>query len=331
MKLFKTFSTRISLIELLCCSLSVLLIQCATGGNKPVGGRGPAAGDSNKATTKSKEIDSSDRGVGQTFVHSLSNNAMTSKVVSRANAAQLTSKLSSSAKGLDAKAKNALVSMISAQRLAAKPFSAILSDARQLADIELKAGVSHDLPEVVKLELALAALQSKDFGMFDFLILPLTTSKHRKIKAAALNALGVITLMEDRVPEAAEYFKDALKVVSDYEAAMLNLGFLSLKYGDLSTAKRMLARVHNDWFSESAKLIIARQNGENEEAGRLCKKLMGGKEHKPTIFNCGLFEWLGKKNIKQAKILINKALKLRGGSPEWDQQGYATLNQMRGE
>ena len=81
---------------------------------------------------------------------------------------------------------------------------------------------------------------------------------------------------------------------------------------------------------ESGLLVIARQSGDKEETDRLCKKLMTKKNHKPTIFNCGLHEWQSNKNAAKARLLINKALKLRGGSQDWDEKGYKVLNGIRG-
>jgi len=320
-------------INRLTCLFSVLLLVnlagCATGKKKKVGGTMSGGFDDDNGAAEPQNS-YSDRGYGSTFVHSLSNNSMTSRVVSRSNADQLSSKLKSSIRGSDAKAKKGLASMISGNRLAGKSLSSVLTLARKIADIELKSGVAKEIPETVKLEIGLTALQTKNFAMFDFMVLPLIRSKNRKIKAAAYNALGVVTLNEGRVPEAVQYFKSSLKAVSNYEAAMLNLGFVSLRYGDTSTANRMITRVKGDWFADTGKLVLSRQSGNKSEVSRLCKKIMAKKAHKPTIFNCGLFEWLANKNTKQAKILINKALKMRGGSPAWDQKGYKTLNAIRG-
>ena len=301
-----------------------VLVSCATGGKKKkVGG--------SKAVSKASEnFDDAEeeRESGSTLVSSLSNNPMTSKVVSGGNAEKALSRISGSMKGTDAQKKVKLKSKIAAQRLSRKSLSQVLSSARSLADIEMKSGLKKGLPSSVKLEIGIAAMMNKNFAMADFMLLPLKSSKNRKIAAGAYNALGVLALKEGRIPEAVKFFESALSKSSNYEAAMLNLGFVALNGGDLDTAKKMLNRVKPDWYTESGLLILARRQGNSSAAEAKCKKIMGKRKHKPTYFNCGLNAWFGEKNAKKARNLINSALKMRGGNTNWDQKGYKILEKI---
>ena len=303
------------------------LQNCATDSDKSGGDK--KGGDSEE----SKDDDDGDvdtkKQSGSTFVHSLSNSSLTSWTVSRSKADDISKGLLEDAKGPDEKIKGLLASLIATQRLSGQPIQTVLESGRRLADIELKAGVNNEIPDTAKLEIALAAVQSKNFAMFDFMITPLLTAKDSKIRAGALNAMGVVTLDEGRIPEAVQYFKKALKSDSDYQPAMLNMGFVALLYGDADTAKSMLNRVRPDWYTKSGQLVIARQSGEKATATKLCAKLMP-RSHKPTVFNCGLHEWLSNNSAVKAKELINKALKLKGGPPSWDERGYEVLNAIRG-
>jgi lipopolysaccharide biosynthesis regulator YciM len=307
-------------------SNALMLVNCATTSDKA--GEGD---DGDVKEVDKSEQDDGDRGKqsGSTFVNSLSNSSMTSWTVKRSRAESISKKLLDDAKGSDEKMKELLSSLVATQRLSGQNFPAVLETGRRLADVELKAGANKEIPDTAKLEIALAAAQASNFAMFDFMITPLLTSKDSKIRAGALNALGVITLDEGRVPEAVQYFKKALKSDSDYRPAMLNLGFVALQYGDLDTAKSMLTRVRQDWFAKSALLVIARQSGDKSETTSLCTKLLP-RSHKPTVFNCGLNEWLSNNSSAKARDLINKALKLKGGPPSWDEKGYEALNNIRG-
>ncbi len=318
--------TRSMRLNLVAVAAVIVLANCATKSDKPAGEGEDSNGLEGSGSTEEVE---KPRQSGSTYVNSLSNSSLTSWTISRAKAADISVKLEGAAKGSDGKIKETLASLIATQRLAGQNLQTVLETGRKLADVEMKAGANKDISDAAKLEIALAAVQSKNFAMFDFMVSPLLSAKDAKIRAGALNVMGVVTLEEGRVPEAVQYFKKSMSADSDYQPAMLNLAFVALQYGDLDTAKRMLGRVRPDWFTKSGKLVVARQSGDKAETTDLCGKLLP-RNHKPTVFNCGLHEWLSNNNAVKARDLINKALKMKGGPPSWDEKGYEALNGIRG-
>lgn len=300
---------------------AVAFFGCAGGdskkdddGLKSSGGGGGSGGSSN-----SKEDDngkpasyyaSSNR---TTMINSLSNNSLTSHTVSDNKAEGYVSKL---AGGKD---KKSLEGKISAERLARKSISQVMSDAKKLAELEMEKGAGRTISDDVKLEVALAAIGSKNYSLAEYYLQDLTSSKDSKARAGAYNALGVIALKDDRVPEAVLYFKEALKANGSYKPALLNLGFVALKGGDTSVAKRALDSMQSDWFVQYGMITVARLEGNESKAGEGCDRVLkqeGG--HKAALFNCALLEYQNKKNYGKAKDLVGKASKAKGGESGWD-------------
>lgn len=308
-------------------AIVTLINSCATSSDESVKGNRSSNSENRSSNSRNQSDNSNVNLSTKDFVVSLSNNNMTSLTVDGAKAEKALDRASNIKEGSDIKMKAQLAEKIAAQRLSRKGMGAVLGTAKKLADIEMKKGVQNEISPKVKLEIGIAAIYSQNYAMAEFMLDPLSTSKNRTVAAGALNALGVMTLKEGRVPEAMQLFKKSLSMVSDYEAAMLNMAFTALKYGDLDTARKMLGRLKIDWFSDYGKLVFSRQTGNDGEVKRLCEKLLK-ENHKPSVFSCGLQAWYQEKNPKKARELINKALQMRGGPNAWEQKGYKILEQI---
>ncbi len=264
-----------------------------------------------------------------TLSNSLSNNGLTSQTISDGKA-------DAEASRFNGKDKRSLEGKISADRLARKGPGAVLASAKKLAELEMEKGAGKTVGADVKLEIALAALQGKNFALAEYYLQELTDKgTPAKVKAGAYNALGVIALKDDRVPEAVLYFKEALKASSNYKPALLNLGFAALKGGDLSTAKKALGDLQGDWFVQYGLISVARMEGNEGKADELCDKVLAKEPgHKAALFNCGLLEFQNKRNFAKAKDLLSKSMKAKGGEPGWDDkasQMYGLVQQEEAE
>ena len=123
----------------------------------------------------------------------------------------------------------------------------------------------------------------------------------------------------ERIPEAMVIFREALAARSDYKPALLNIGFLALRGGDVATAKKAFASMQDDWYVESALVPMLRLEGDADKAENLCEKVLSHHaKHKPTLINCGINAYQGKKDFKKAKDYLNRALAVQGGSSLWD-------------
>src|SRR5690606_38649280 len=112
-----------------------------------------------------------------TFVNSFSNNQLTSHTVSIGKADSLAAKFQGG------KDKKSLESRISAERLARKSSAQVLSVAKRLADLEMEKGAGRTVSEDVKLEIALAAISSKNYSLAEYYLQDLIGSKDAKAKA----------------------------------------------------------------------------------------------------------------------------------------------------
>ena len=267
---------------------------------------------------------------GSTYIHSLSNNPMTSRIAAVNKAAAYANKISQQARGAKGQTISNYESLIAAERIARVPINRLLNHMRRLAEITRQGTKHQKVSELARLEIAVAAIQQNQYGMATFLLNDLKLAKNRKIKAGAYNALALMALRDGRTPEAVSYWKESLKAQSGYVPALLNLGFISLMFGHFEATKRFLAQIDGDWFAESGLLVAHRLMNETQETSRLCTKLLKSHpNHKPTLFNCGVHEWQSNKNIAKAKQLISKALNSRGGPNSWDNRGYKVLESVR--
>jgi len=308
------------------CGLLLLTLDGCAGGKKNSSSEKLDSGSDEPASEPADDAVSISAS-RKNLVQSFSNNGLTSHTISKSKADQLAAKIESGMQGAKDKDKRSLEGLVSARRLAGKPIDEVLNSAKLIAEIEMRKSVEKDISDDLKLEIALAAMQSGKYALADFYLDQLVSkSKDANAKAGALNALGVIAVRQDRIPEAVALFKESIKVNSGFKAAKLNLGFLALGGGDLGLAKRMLNDMQGDWFVESGLLIIARLENDNSKADNLCGKVLSKKpEHKPTLFNCGLHEWQGKHNADKAKDLLTKAVKARGGRAGWDEKAYRLI------
>lgn len=315
-------------------ALAFTLNACAGGDKKsdgdglkssPEGGGGAESSGNNNAKNDGNERPASHYASANrtTFINSFSNNSLTSHTVSIGKADGLANRFQS---GRD---KRSLESLISSERLARKSANQVLSSAKKLAALEMEKGAGRTVSDDVKLEIALAAIGSKNYSLAEYYLQDLTGSKDPKAKAGAYNALGMIALRDDRVPEAVLYFKEALKVNSNYRPALLNLGFVALKGGDLGTAKKALDSMQNDWFVQYGMISVARLEGNEGKASEACDQVLrkeGG--HKAALFNCGLLEFQNRKNFAKAKELVGRATKARGGESGWDSRAIDVANKI---
>ena len=258
-----------------------------------------------------------------TLTSSLSNNPLTSLTINPAKAEKFSG---------DGKDKRSLEGKISADRVSRKGAGVVIATAKKLAEQEMEKGAGRTVADEVKLDIALSAIQNKNYPLAEYFLQELTDSKNAKVKAGAYNAMGVIALGDNRVPEAVLYFREALKASSGYKPAKYNLGFTALKGGDLGTAKGALSDYQSDWFAQSAMISIARMEGDGNRAADLCGKVLSAEPgHKAALYNCGLVELQNRKNPAKAKEYVKKAAAAKGGEAAWDERIGSTLTEAEAE
>lgn len=303
--------------------LSFILLSsygCETTGGSSKGRRGPSGKESQSSSS------SEDRNISRNRVshtQSMNNNALTPHVFSRGGADKIIASLEGKNLGV-----SELEALLSAQRLRGVSYKSILGTAKKIASEELKKNIRAEPSEFVRLELGIAAVASKQFAMAEFYLIPLQKAKNKKVQAGASNALGIMALIEGRIPEAVAFWKESLKSVSNYEPARLNIGYTAIKYADLKSGGRYLS-AGGDWYIDSALAIVNRFSGRESAAKRLCEKVLDKKpNHKTINYNCGLLELQNFKNFGMARTLITKAVKAPGGKSSWEEEGYRTLSRI---
>lgn len=261
----------------------------------------------------------------------LSNSILTSRRVDTAEAqkivAQLERKVQSSGRKVP---KSVLEDLLSAQVLAGEDINRIRQTANMLVDLEMRRGVDKDLGAAVKLEIAVAAVRAKRFALAEYFLEELGDGDGG-LGSAVKNVRGLIAMEDGRVPEAAKLFSEAVGKDVGGEAAALNLGFLSLKYGDFRTAKKSLGQAKQDWFVKSGLLIGERFEEDGKGAQSLCDSVLGDKkDHKPTLYNCALYAYQNKRDIAAAKEYLARMNRARGDASRDYQAGQLLVKMESG-
>lgn len=305
-------------LALLFAALACLSLQNCSDGKKeakePVGSGGGGGEKQQASGGDDVSAVGADR---KQVVNSMSNNPFTSHTVNRAKAAEISQSLGQN-KNRDAQAN---YGVIVANRLAGKTPQESFDEARAIVDRILAKNPDAELPEAVQLELAFAALHANKLALAEFYLDKLTKSKVAHIKAAAINAIGVVAIRMDRIPEAVATFKEALAAEKDYKPALLNIGFLALQGGDAATAKRALGGMQDDWFVDGGLISVDRLDGDADKAEQRCERVLSKHpKHKPTLINCGINAYQGRKDFKKARDYINRAIVVQGGSAAWDEK-----------
>lgn len=288
--------------------------------NEPVSAGGSESKEDSGATSLSGER--------RFLTTSLSNNGFTSKHIDKGRAADFASQHG----GAKSKDINTLAATIAANRLGGRSVNDVMSEARQIADLEMSKNVERDIPELVQLELGLTGVQTGRLGFAEFWLDKLLKSKNSIIRASAINAKGVVAIKMERIPEAMVLFREALAVNSEYKPALLNIGFLALQGGDVATAKKALGGMQDDWYVMSGLVSVLRLEGEVDKADAACEKVLSQHpKHKPTLINCGINSWQGKKDYKKARDYLNRALSVSGGVAVWDEKAGKLLGAIDSE
>ena len=299
---------------------------CSTAEKKDNSGKSDNERTSSGETGKEAEGPESASATRVTLTTSLANNPLTSQTIAPAKAE------SELARFRNGKGELALQGVISTERLARKNPGEILGSAKKLAELQMEKGASRTIGPEVKLEIALGALQAKNFALAEFFLQELTESKVAHVKAGAYNAMGVVALRDDRIPEAVLYFREALKAVPGYKPSLLNLGFAALKGGEIAMAKQLLSKIENDWFVSYGMISIQRLDGDVGGALENCDRVLKKQpEHSAALFNCGLVEYQNKHNLAKAKEYLTRAGRAKLTSEGWNEKAFLLISQIDAE
>lgn len=269
------------------------------------------------------ENDSDSYAAGSTLVSSLGQNKYSSPKISltkiNENIDRLASKQRPTIKDLE--------HLIALQSLARAPFWEIWTNVQKLSRlIQGNKGIS----DTVKLDVGIAALKAGRYSIAEyFLGLLVIEAKLARIRASAANAVGLMYILEGNHQEAAIYFRKSLSSFSSYMPAVLNLGFLQLKFGNFAAARRTLGIVPSDWFTNTGMIIIERHLGNISRANSLCSSVLKKKpNHKISKVNCAIIEFKENKNYKRARKLLQEAAKIHGGGEVWENMIYRLLEEI---
>lgn len=271
-------------------------------------------------------------GQTNTLTTSLSSNRMTSKTVDKKNIGRLAEQLRSATMSRGAKAYGELISYLAIDRLNGGNLQSAFSIAKQIVSIEMQKDIRRNLPEISQLDLALISIQARKLSMAEYWLNQIAKSKRPILRAAELNARGIIALIDNRLPEAVDFWNQSLRFKSDYEPARLNLGFMALTYGDFSTARKMLYGLNADWFVKSGIIQAERLANNTRKVNSLCNDFdERSARTKPVLLSCALNTYQGLGNAGDAIKQLNDLLDISGGPESLDKTARQLIGRIKSE
>lgn len=198
--------------------------------------------------------------------------------------------------------------------------------------VELESSKDSDVSEYAKFDLAIAAYYAHSWGEMFLWLEELQASKDKVIAAQVANFRGVLAINDGRIPEAGEFFKLALSLDPKNEGALLNMGFLNLKYGYYEESEKQLTLLTEDTLAASGLIISTRMLNRDTETATYCQTvLQKTPKYKPALFNCALSELQDRKDIKRverAQDLLEKCVKLPGGDAASNKEASKLLGEV---
>ena len=277
----------------------------------------------------------------KSFTTSASNSSKTSKRVNREKLAITLEKLRADVQGSSGKTKLkkaedylAVQAMLGADYTSAYTMSRVFIDESRKLNGSKSKTTTVNIKEREKLNLAASLIRRKNTTGATFLIEQLVNSKDKEISASAYNMLGVISIMMNRNNLAAADFKTALSKKSSHEAARLNLGYLSLKYGKYSDAKKYLTGFSKDWYAVLGLAVASYQMGDYKGSQRYCDQALKlNPKSKSLYFNCGLQDYYITGDTKKVRTFFDRATKIPGSTADAsiDEKIYLVQGQIEEE
>lgn len=223
-----------------------------------------------------------------------------------------------------------LASLIGFGRWQHENFDAMKKQLAQFADLENSK--DSDISEYAKFDLTIAAYYAHSWGEMFLWLEELQASKDKVISAQVANFRGVLAINEGRIPEAGEYFKLALSLDPKNEGALLNMGFLNLKYGYYEEAEKQLTLLSEDTLASSGLIISSRMLNRDADTSTYCQSILQKTpKYKPALFNCALYELQDRKDLKRverAQDLLEKCTKLPGGDAASNKEASKLLGEV---
>lgn len=267
-----------------------------------------------------------------TLTTSITDNKMTSKTVDNQKVARIAEKLKSASASRGAQAYGELIAYLAIDRLNGGSLQSGFSIAKQIVTIEMQKDIRRTLPEISQLDLALTSIKVRKLSMAEYWLNQVAKSKRPLLRAAELNARGIIALIDNRLPEAVDYWNQALRFKSDYEPARLNLGFMALTYGDFSTARKMLYGINADWFVSSGIIQAERLANNTKKVKSLCDDFKERSARtKPVLLSCALNTYQGLGDANGAIGELNALLGISGGPEGVDKTARQLLDRIKSE
>ncbi len=265
------------------------------------------------------------------LVYSKSNNPDTKLGLKRKNAEKLASKYANADNLGD------LMFGMSASRVSGRGIAPSLTLAQKIMVLEVRKSIDRDLPDYAKVEMVLAAIDSKKFELANYFIAQLKALPEGKggrtatYKAAAWNAEGIMLLAENSIPEAELSWTEALKLDSKFMAARLNLGFIAARYGDLKKAKDLLEPYSENLAVAATLVSIYRMEGD-KKAEKLCQTIEKQASREPVLLvNCALYAMDNEKDKAKAGQLFKSILDSEKGDDQIRKIAQDRLSKLRND
>lgn len=143
------------------------------------------------------------------------------------------------------------------------------------------------------IQLALGAMRLKRFSLAQYHLDQAAKFTKQAIPGEIENVQGMIAIKQDRLDEALQFWREAVKRNPQHVGARLNLGTTALVLGDFQTADMYLGNLSHE-AAQQAMVAANRMAEVPAKADALCRRLLQKKNvAKPVVYNCALNTWQG--------------------------------------
>lgn len=151
------------------------------------------------------------------------------------------------------------------------------------------------------IQLAIGAMRLKRFSLANYHLDQAHNYTKQIVPGEIENIQGMIAIKQDRMDEALQLWRDAVRKNPQHVGARLNLGTTALLLGDFQTADTYLGNLSHE-TAQQAMVTANRMAEVPTKADALCKRLLQKKTvAKSVIYNCALNQWQGLEQSSQAR------------------------------
>ncbi len=178
------------------------------------------------------------------------------------------------------------------------------------------------------IQLAIGAMRLKRFALAQYHLDQARNYTKQTVPGEIENIQGMIAIKQDRMDEALQFWREAVRKNPQHVSARLNLGTTALVLGDFQTADMYLGNLSHE-AAQQAMVATNRMAEVPPKAENLCKRLLQKKNvAKSVVYNCALNQWQGLEQSAPARRDLQQLAQSQQLPPLLETKIFSTLEKI---